>query len=324
MRCLIVVFVLSAVVTAPAHAGYVDESFTGTTAPGWVFVNGQGNGPSLTAATKMDPDGDGWLRLTDDVTNQSSFVYYDTPIPTNRGLVVEFDFVIWNMNPDNANIADGFAFAIFDATVAPDAGAFGGSLGYAQRKTNVGQPNEEIIGGLAGAVAGFGFDEFGNFSLASEGREGGPGQRSNSIAIRGAVGATRNDGYEYITGVNNLPKFSTPQATSRVAATVHAVRITIPTSKKITIEWKPEIDADYTTLLDEFQCSLDCPENIKIGFTSGTGWYSAYHEIRNLEVRDASSVPEPGVLGLGLVVGLAAVVWRWRRAASIRIAFGWS
>jgi hypothetical protein len=69
---------------------FVDEAFTGATAPGWVFVTGQGDGPSLTAAGEVpiDTPGQGWLRLTKDIGNQSSFVYYNSPIPTQWGLVL--------------------------------------------------------------------------------------------------------------------------------------------------------------------------------------------------------------------------------------------
>ncbi|MCW5548632.1 MAG: hypothetical protein KIT44_06680, partial [Opitutaceae bacterium] len=41
----------------------VTESFTGTSASGWVF--GGNYTPVLTAAAGIDTPGDGWLRLTD-------------------------------------------------------------------------------------------------------------------------------------------------------------------------------------------------------------------------------------------------------------------
>jgi MSHA biogenesis protein MshQ len=246
--------------------------------------------------------GDGWLRLTQNNLWQSSFVYYNTPIPTNLGLTFEFDFVVWT---PNASVADGFTLAIFDAAVTPDAGGYGGSLGYAQRSG---------IDGLAGGIAGFGFDEFGNFSRRSEGRVGGTDVAiPNAIAIRGSMGATRQEGYAYQTGTGSLSKFSTTGATTRAAATIHRVRITIPTSRQVTIEWTDET-GKWKTLINKWQCTLACPENIKFGFTAGTGAVSGYHEIRNLEVRDAA-VPEPGSFALALGLGIVAVVgWRRRRA----------
>ena len=275
-----------------ALGGYIDESFTGTTAPDWTFVTGQGNGPSLTGGDE-DPDGNGWLRLTDDVTNQASFVYYNNSIPTDKVLVAEFDFVTWSTT---SSVADGFVLAIFDADATPDAGAYGGSLGYAQRT------NED---GLAGGIAGFGFDEFGNFSNDTEGREGGPGQVQNAVVLRGSQGDNRQDGYEYQTGTDSLTDFSTTSATSRDDATIHRARITIPTDKRVSVEWKPE-DGSWTTLIDQYQCTLTCPASVKIGFTAGTGSVTAYHEIRNLSVR--AHVPEPGTALLGALGGLLMVL----------------
>ncbi len=256
---------------------YVSDSFTGTTAENWTMVTGAGDGPALTAATGVDPAGQGWMRLTGDKDWQSSFVYCNTALPTSAGLRFTFDFVIWGTD---ATRADGLALVIFDSKVTPGAGAYGGSLGYAQRSG---------INGLAGGIVGFGFDTFGNFSNPNEGRIDGPGQRANSIAIRGSMGATRTNGYAYITGVTNLSAFST-KTSSRTNAVAHTVRITIPTDKKISIEWKVAGTEDWTTLIDEYQCSLSCPAEVKFGFTAGTGALSSNQEIRNLSV---TSVPEP-------------------------------
>jgi len=96
---------------------YLSESFTGTTAPDWTLVNAAGDGPFLTASDSTDPDGDGWLRLTSQTTNQNSLAYYNQPITTNAGLIIEFDFVLWT--PDRNNIADGIAVVLFDAAADP-------------------------------------------------------------------------------------------------------------------------------------------------------------------------------------------------------------
>ena len=292
-----VLLVLSALNATGQTKTYVNESFRGTTALDWTFVAGQGDGPKLTAAENWDGDGLGWLRLTQNVANQSSFVYYNNPIPTGEGLVFTFDLVIWG---SRISLADGLTLAIFDAAVSPAAGGYGGSLGYAQRSG---------IPGLAGGVVGFGFDVHGNYSAATEGRVGGPGKIANSVAIRGSMGANRNSGYEYLTGTGTLDRFSTPLATSRDAATVHTVRITIPTDRNVSVEWKEEGDLSWTTLIDRFQCGLTCPEEVRFGFTAGTGAVYSNQEIRNLTV---TNIPEPGgVLLLGL--SAAVVVWVRRR-----------
>ncbi len=284
-----------AVLSAVAQTTYVSSDFRGGTASDWTMVTGAGDGPSLTAATGIDPAGQGWMRLTGDKDWQSSFVYYNKAIPTSGGLQFMFDFVIWGAESSRA---DGLTLAIFDAKVTPAAGAYGGSLGYAQRSG---------INGLAGGIAGFGFDTFGNFSNPNEGRIGGPGQRANSIAIRGSMGATRTNGYEYITGANNLSAFST-RTTNRADAVVHTVRITIPTDKKISVEWQAEGEG-WVTLIDEHQCYLNCPDEIRFGFTAGTGALSSNQEIRNLSV---TSVPEPTSVLMVSVV-LVAGFWIRRR-----------
>ncbi len=297
---------LCAVVPAwSAPPVYLTDSFTGTTAPNWVFVTGQGDGASLTAATGVDNAGDGWLRLTEDDNDQSSFVYYDQPISSALGLRVTFDFVIWSTS---TSVGDGFAFVIFDADATPAAGGYGGSLGYSKRSG---------ILGLAGGVVGIGFDEFGNYSNPTEGREGGPGQVANAIAIRGSQGETRDDGYEYITGTESLANFATASAQSRDDAVIHTVRITLTPDKVLTIEWKPETSTEWETLIGPFACELECPEWIKIGYTGGTGGVTAYHEIRNLEV--SAAIPEPGSLAL-LLCGVALLGMRERRPHKNRIS----
>ncbi len=282
---------LFATYTSNAGYVYVSEDFKGTTAANWTFVTGAGAGASLTAATGADPDGLGWLRMTNYDYNQSSFVYCNTPIPTNQGLVFNFDFAIWGRN---SPLADGLALCIFDASATPAAGAYGGSLGYAQRSG---------VQGLAGAVMGVGFDEFGNFSNPSEGRVGGTEKTPNSIAIRGSMGADRTQGYEYITGTSTIEDFSTSGATSRAEVIIHTTRITITPDKTITVELKSE-GGEWETLIDSFQCDLVCPEYIKFGYTSGTGSVRGYHEIRNLSV---SSVPEPITL-MFLSLGIIGVM----------------
>jgi len=287
---------LSAGVGRSSQTTYVSSDFKGTQASGWTFVTGQGDGPALTAASGADPDGQGWLRLTKNAGNQSSFVYYNNAIPTAGGLIFMFDLVIWG---SASKLADGLTLALFDATVTPAAGGYGGSLGYAQRTD---------VMGLAGGIAGFGFDVFGNYSRNNEGRIGGPGTRPNSVAIRGSMGADRNSGYAYITGTDSLEAFAKPSATSRDQATIHTVRITIPTDRKVSVEWKVEGE-EWDTLIDQYDCNLTCPEEIRFGFTAGTGSFSANQEIRNLSV---TNIPEPASVLLISSV-LAAGFWIRRR-----------
>ncbi len=293
---------LTALLVCPAGAQttLVSSDFRGSTASDWTFVNGQGDGPTLTAATGVDAEGDGWLRLTKDAGNQSSFVYNKNPIQTSHGLVFTFDLVIWG---SRSSLADGVTLAIFDANVTPSAGGYGGSLGYAQRSG---------IMGLAGGIVGFGFDVFGNYSNPTEGRIGGPGVVRNAVAIRGSMGADRNSGYEYITGTGSLNTFSTPSAASRDDASIHTIRITIPTDRRVSVEWRAEGSEQWDTLIDEYACTLTCPEEIRFGFTAGTGSSYSNQEIRNLSVSSVETIPEPSSVMMVSVV-LAAGLWIRRR-----------
>ncbi len=97
---------------------YLSDSFTGSSVSGWTLTGDA----SLTGGS-VDPAGQGWLRLTGDDTNQSSFAYADAILPTNLGLRIQFDFVIWSSTA--ASIGDGFVVALFDANTTPSAGAYG-------------------------------------------------------------------------------------------------------------------------------------------------------------------------------------------------------
>lgn len=117
---------------------YVDASFTGKTAPGWVFTHTTGTGSVLTASDTMfpeeqkDTDGQGWLRLTQDIRDQASFVYYDQKIPSSEGFVFSFDFAIWTTGDRNAG--DGFTLAIFDPATEHAAGGYVAGLCPALRR----------------------------------------------------------------------------------------------------------------------------------------------------------------------------------------------
>ncbi|MFA7173132.1 MAG: autotransporter-associated beta strand repeat-containing protein [Kiritimatiellia bacterium] len=272
---------------------YVNEAFTGATAPEWKFIIGQGTGAVLTASDKMpvekrDPVGEGWLRLTRDLQGQSSFVYHTNSVPTSDGLVFSFDFVVWK--PASSPAADGFVLALFNPTDTPSAGGYGGSLGYAQRAGGT--------MGLSQAVVGFGFDSHGNFSNPTEGRLGGPGRRENSIAIRGPMGATRNDGYVYVTGTAPLDSFHSKSTQSRTNAVIHSASISIAPDKTVSIAWTDQL-GNWQKLVWE-DCDLPCPERVMLGFTAGTGAVTANQEIRNLKVTSftqSSTIWDGGSVG---------------------------
>jgi len=194
--------------SAPAQFIYY-EGFNETTAPGWEYVqdsSGTSPGPRLTAETApdtsdpefgagtIDSAGSGWLRLATNNNNQANAVAFDTAIPSSgANIKIGFDYTMWGGGSD----ADGITVFLWDAGVDFDPGAFGGSLGYAQRTG---------VDGLSGGYIGVGLDAWGNFSNDTEGRSGSyiPGPTSdsslpnsldpNQILVRGPDESAAQDG----------------------------------------------------------------------------------------------------------------------------------
>jgi hypothetical protein len=164
------------------------ESFKYAESAG-LILGGSPNGALLTGGG-IDADGQGYLRLTTNINNQTGFARNTTAFPTANGLSISFDYFTYG-----GSGADGLAFSLYDASANPfSIGGFGGSLGYAQNNTNP---------GISKAFLGLGIDEFGNFSNPTAGRQGGPGQRASSVALRGDGNgnAAISTNYEYLTGI---------------------------------------------------------------------------------------------------------------------------
>jgi uncharacterized repeat protein (TIGR01451 family) len=272
---------------AAAQSGFtfpLNETFKGATAAGWLLGGS-------AVLTKEGGGTDGWLRLTTSATYQAGYAYYNTPIPTDRGLVVTFDYGAWG-----GTGADGLSFFLFDgATISTTfkVGASGGSLGYAQ-KTGV--------NGLTGGYLGLGLDEFGNYSNPNEGRIGGPGQVRHAVVVRGPGAGTT--GYAYLAGTTNLtlspwllPRLDCPKnatgcgdGTSRPSAGNYTrkVQITVtPVGAAYQVAVAMKFSAAATTwtpLFGPFTMPTSAPGTLKMGFAASTGGSTNYHEIRNLVV----------------------------------------
>jgi len=90
----------------------------------------------------------------------------------------------------------GFAYFYLMRLQLPSAtGGYGGSLGYAPNTSG------SVTTGLSGGYLGVGFDEYGNFSSASEGRIGGIGVKCNSITMRGPTTSNSTTTNRYLTSV---------------------------------------------------------------------------------------------------------------------------
>lgn len=249
-----------------------NENFTNDT--NWYLTQRNSTPPSLRTSPSR-------LRLTENTQNQSTSITFKRSFPAaGNKMTIEFDHYAYG-----GTGADGIALVLSDASVTPIPGSYGGSLGYAQR-TNV-SPSQS---GFAGGWLGIGFDEFGNFSQATEGRSGGAGApaRPNAIGVRAASSAS----YGWLGGTNTLsPALS---ASGSTLARGDRYRITIDSTatnpQKVAFQLERRLtgSSSYSTLLT----STDLlalgqplpPANLLLSYTGSTGDNTNFHEITNIQV----------------------------------------
>ncbi len=247
------------------------------------------------SATLPDPAGSGALRLTSAQGDQAAFVLFNQSIPSGQGLVITFDFFSYG-----GTGADGLSFVLQDGAASSNAaGAFGGSLGYSPSTVN-------NLPGLAGGYVGIGFDEFGNFSNpADQGKGGGgPGQISDSVAIRGPAAG----GYQYLTGTGNGIVPALPQSVDIPGAITRAVaqrtaRITLTPSNQISVDI--DFGAGFVNVIPPFTLTAP-PPTLNFGFAASTGGSTNVHEIRNLSITTVA--PNLNVTKVGPANGLTVGV----------------
>ncbi|MCE5195242.1 MAG: hypothetical protein LLF28_07350 [Nitrospiraceae bacterium] len=201
-------------------------------------------------------------------------------------IIIEFDHFA-----DGGTGADGIAVVLSDSSVVPVPGAYGGSLGYAQKNIAGGAPAD--IPGFAGGWLGIGVDEYGNFSNPSEGRVGGPGARVDSVSIRGS-------GSGFLSGVNNYryhvgTATLTPEVDNNSGATPpHRYRIIIDHRNGINAWVSVERDTTgggtaYVMLIAPYDAKAQAgqatvPVSWWLSFTGSTGGSTNTHEIDNLSI----------------------------------------
>lgn len=261
--------------------------------------------PSTRANTIFGGDAKligGVLRLTDNQPNQRGFIYIDVPFPSSYGLKVEFEY--FSYGGTGQFLADGLSMFLFDGdTQNFNSGGFGGSLGYAQRN---GEP------GLSNGYLGIGFDEFGNFGNSTEGKNGGLGGISpdelvpNSIVLRGP--GNGSSGYPFVIGKKTMSSGTDgviPGGQFEISSGgAGTFRVTDPNAvgyRRVNLELVPNSNGVgfFVTLsmvvttqprlprqitIFEHPYNFPAPKNLKIGFAASTGFYSNFHEIRNLTV----------------------------------------
>ena len=284
-RRLMVRAVALAVTLAPAAARAqfpITETFTGTSAPGWLLL---GNA-QLTGNGTIDPVGSGWLRLTSALDNEAGSAIYDTAFASSDGIVITFDYADYG-----GSGADGFSVYLIDGTTAsPTVGSPGGPLGYAGKYTFHGSTCTtagsltETAPGVTNGYVGIGFDEYGNFSNCQSGYDG-PGLTPQSVVVRGS-GSGATPGFTYLAGaqVSASPFNATIDDVPRSSA--RHVRISV-VNEMITAE--VDFGSGYQTVIGQYNLAtapgqIAIPSTFKLGISASTGASTNYHEIQNLVV----------------------------------------
>lgn len=271
-----------------------------TVAPSATGIPGN---PQTAPFPALDPIGSGSLRLTNATNNQAAFVLYNTPIRSDAGLRVTFDMFQYG-----GTGADGINFFLVDGATqfptTPRAGAFGGSLGYAQ-KTN--------IPGIDGGYLGIGFDAFGNYARATEGRVlgvAGEGQLPDTITIRGSA-ATQ---YAFLTSTGTLPfGLDVAGAAGTRATSQRRVQVDLTPTGLVSVAIDLNNNNVFTDPGEALISNYDVrgngvdngaiPDTFKLGFAAGTGDSTNIHEIRNLSVQTFTAPPETTDSLLSLAAG---------------------
>lgn len=268
------------------------ESFKNSTARGITF----GGAPAafLTASpnVNLDPDGNGYLRLTNNNFDQKGFIISDNDIDPSQGLKIQFEYFTYG-----GSGADGISFFLFDATANPFViGGFGGSLGYSQfTLTNPTSP------GVSKGYLGIGIDEYGNFSNPIEGRQGGVtgpvqgGLTPKSVTLRGSGdgNALTPNNYRFLTtakvedfGISLVFDGNTRYPDSTTVGYRRAFIDLRPNPNggynitvKLTVGGSP---TKTVTIINNYYYPDIAPTRLRYGLASSTGNSTNFHEIRNV------------------------------------------
>ena len=287
--------------SAGASYGYIiiNAPMTGSSSSGWVLW-GNPNPAILTGGT-IDPAGSGWLRLTDNEGNQTGYAYNTTPFDLSQGLLVQFDYATWG-----GTGADGYSVYLFDAGVPSPGpgfviGAFGGSLGYAQKlSTATCNPPAATVDGITGGYVGIGVDEYGNFAYGCEGRYLGNSLQANTVTVRGSVvgfgvpsgnvgQTTSTTSYPWIATSANNGSLWYNGATRPVQTSANYRKVIIQISPAPNPTANVWIQFGYNTTPVPMITNAALPaiitsQSLMVGYAASTGGSTNYHEIRNLLV----------------------------------------
>ncbi|PSL48796.1 putative repeat protein (TIGR01451 family)/gliding motility-associated-like protein [Chitinophaga niastensis] len=257
--------------------------------------NSQGNttlggAAKLTSGT-IDPAGQGWLRLTEDLNNQVGYAFVNQGFPSTLGVLMDFEYVSWRAT--SAAGADGFSVFLFDDIINSTTfslGARGGSLGYAQSTSTSNT-------GLRGGYVGVGIDEYGNYSNCSDGKSGGQTANcgtlfTNFISARGPAPT-----YSYIGGTNVGTSLDYDVATTvRPTPTQFYRRVQIILTPNglgqfvLVVKSTTTPGGALSTLFGPITITSPPPARLKLGFAASTGGAVNKHEVRNLIITTPGNI----------------------------------
>jgi hypothetical protein len=183
-----------------------------------------GDAPGYTARLGIDPAGDGWLRLTNNILAfQNGYVLLNETFPSTMGVTVEFDFKIWADVIRHADypIADGFCVFLIDGDPGKTFTIGGGGCGLGYNN-------------LTPAYLGIAIDEAGCFSFGGA-YSTGSWPDGQSARVPHAI-AVRDGNYSYKGGTSANLGISTPVGYSAATGGPRPDDATIYRRVKIDIE----------------------------------------------------------------------------------------
>lgn len=267
----------------------------------------------------------GFLELTDAATDQAGAVLFDQALPADEGLEVVFDQYQYGSTTP-ATPADGISFFLVNGSGGLSApGAFGGSLGYAQKEPGF-TPDPPFIPGVDGGYLGIGLDVLGNFFGDWERRGDGctdtspsgtafyvPAPGENMVTVRGPGDGTT--GYCFLTATSDNftttgpwnttlpgdlqgPTTSVPPS----ASPEEAAALINPSKRTVTVRISPAPSPRVTVLIDflteagpvevlDFPAPEPVPDTYKFGFAASTGQFTDVHLIGGLTVSSERPLP---------------------------------
>ncbi|MFD7645523.1 hypothetical protein ACFV4P_33275, partial [Kitasatospora sp. NPDC059795] len=282
--------------------------------------------PEVGPVPPLDSSPFGYLRITDAGNDRSAAVLFDQALPAGNGLDVTFDQ--WQYGSTTpATPADGISFFLVNGDVSlKHPGAFGGSLGYAQKLPDD-NPGLTFLPGVDSGYLGVGLDVLGNYFGDWERRGNGcptrspagtgfriPAPGANMVTVRGPGDGL--DGYCFLTATTS--NFSTtgpwpstlpgnlqgPLTSLPVGVTpAEAQTLLEPSRRRVHVHLTPApspvltIDVDFSDGTGPHPvlntpAPQPVPATYKFGFAGSTGLFTDVHLIRNVVINTDQPLPE--------------------------------